>query len=160
AASCLHPHATSCFRMPHSNPFSLGRDAPQLAAGTASATGESGIPWFRVPSVDGGSLWRVANSAWRETRPAGRWAFWRRVGVQQTVMADFFRGEGSGDCALTTRVRHYLQGGIVRAICNTRFKAVKEVNTPRIRILVAEDHPIVADGIIAVLAKAKDMEVV
>src|SRR5262249_46312219 len=30
----------------------------------------------------------------------------------------------------------------------------------RIRILVAEDHPVVADGIRAVLAKAKDMVVV
>jgi two-component system NarL family response regulator len=37
---------------------------------------------------------------------------------------------------------------------------VKDTNKPGIRILVAEDHPIVMDGILAVLAKAKDMEVV
>jgi len=37
---------------------------------------------------------------------------------------------------------------------------VEEVNKPRIRVLVAEDHPIVADGIVAILAKAKDMVVV
>jgi len=36
---------------------------------------------------------------------------------------------------------------------------VKESDQPVIRILVAEDHPIVADGILAVLAKAKDMVV-
>ncbi len=37
---------------------------------------------------------------------------------------------------------------------------MEEVNKPRIRVLVAEDHPIVADGIVAILAKAKDMVVV
>jgi len=31
---------------------------------------------------------------------------------------------------------------------------------PGIRVLVAEDHPVVADGIVAVLSQAKDMEVV
>ena len=36
---------------------------------------------------------------------------------------------------------------------------VKEPDELGIRILVAEDHPIVADGILAVLAKAKDMVV-
>lgn len=49
---------------------------------------------------------------------------------------------------------------IVRARSNIRFKLVKEPNEPRIRIVVAEDHPVVADGIMAVLAKAKDMVVV
>lgn len=34
------------------------------------------------------------------------------------------------------------------------------MNQPLIRVLVAEDHPIVADGIVAILAKAKDMQVV
>ncbi len=34
------------------------------------------------------------------------------------------------------------------------------MNKSGIRILVAEDHPVVADGILAVLAKAKDMVVV
>ena len=34
------------------------------------------------------------------------------------------------------------------------------MNTPRIRVLVAEDHPIVADGIAAILASAKDIVVV
>jgi len=53
-----------------------------------------------------------------------------------------------------------LEGGIVEACCNTRFKVVKEMNEPAIRILIAEDHPVVADGIMAVLAKAKDMMVV
>jgi DNA-binding NarL/FixJ family response regulator len=37
---------------------------------------------------------------------------------------------------------------------------VNEAGTQKIRILVAEDHPIVADGIIAILAKAKDMVLV
>ena len=37
---------------------------------------------------------------------------------------------------------------------------MKETNDPGITIVVAEDHPVVADGIIAVLAKAKDMVVV
>lgn len=31
---------------------------------------------------------------------------------------------------------------------------------PRIRVLIAEDHPIVADGIVAILTKAKEMVVV
>jgi len=53
-----------------------------------------------------------------------------------------------------------LQGGIVEARCDPRFKVVKETDKPAIRILVAEDHPVVADGILAVLAKAKDMVVV
>jgi two-component system NarL family response regulator len=53
-----------------------------------------------------------------------------------------------------------IQGGIVEAGCDTRFKRVKELNKPGIRVLVAEDHPIVADGIIAVLANAKDIVVV
>jgi two-component system NarL family response regulator len=37
---------------------------------------------------------------------------------------------------------------------------VTEVDKPAIRIVVAEDHPVVADGIVAVLARAKDMVVV
>jgi DNA-binding NarL/FixJ family response regulator len=37
---------------------------------------------------------------------------------------------------------------------------VKEINKPIIRVLVAEDHPVVADGILAVLAKAKDIVIV
>jgi two-component system, NarL family, response regulator len=37
---------------------------------------------------------------------------------------------------------------------------VKEADKPAIKILVAEDHPIVADGILAVLGKAKDIVVV
>jgi DNA-binding NarL/FixJ family response regulator len=37
---------------------------------------------------------------------------------------------------------------------------VDEIKKPRIRVLVAEDHPIVADGIVAILAKAKDIVVV
>jgi two-component system NarL family response regulator len=37
---------------------------------------------------------------------------------------------------------------------------VKAADKPDIRVLVAEDHPIVADGILAVLGKAKDMVVV
>lgn len=37
---------------------------------------------------------------------------------------------------------------------------VKETDKPGIRILVAEDHPIVADGILAVLGMAKDIVVV
>jgi two-component system NarL family response regulator len=37
---------------------------------------------------------------------------------------------------------------------------VEEKNKPAIRVLVAEDYPIVADGIVAVLAKAKDIVVV
>lgn len=37
---------------------------------------------------------------------------------------------------------------------------VKEADKPGIKILVAEDHPIVADGILAVLGKAKDIVVV
>src|SRR5262249_30685069 len=37
---------------------------------------------------------------------------------------------------------------------------VKELTQTAIRILIAEDHPVVADGIVAVLAKAKDMVVV
>jgi two-component system NarL family response regulator len=37
---------------------------------------------------------------------------------------------------------------------------VKEADKPGIKILVAEDHPIVADGIVAVLGKAKDIVVV
>src|SRR5215471_10720169 len=37
---------------------------------------------------------------------------------------------------------------------------VIDMNQPLIRVLVAEDHPIVADGIVAILAKAKDMQVV
>jgi DNA-binding NarL/FixJ family response regulator len=41
-----------------------------------------------------------------------------------------------------------------------RFKKVNELNQPAIRILIAEDHPVVADGIAAVLAKAKDMVIV
>jgi two-component system NarL family response regulator len=40
------------------------------------------------------------------------------------------------------------------------FKVVKEFDKTDIRILVAEDHPVVADGILAVLGKAKDMVVV
>ena len=53
-----------------------------------------------------------------------------------------------------------LQGGIVEVDANTRFKVVTEVDKPGIRIVVAEDHPVVADGIVAVLARAKDMVVV
>jgi two-component system NarL family response regulator len=37
---------------------------------------------------------------------------------------------------------------------------VKKAHKPGIKILVAEDHPIVADGILAVLGKAKDIVVV
>jgi two-component system NarL family response regulator len=37
---------------------------------------------------------------------------------------------------------------------------VKAADKPDIRVLVAEDHPIVADGILAVLGKAKDIVVV
>jgi two-component system NarL family response regulator len=37
---------------------------------------------------------------------------------------------------------------------------VTEVDKPRIRILIAEDYPVVADGIMAVLSRAKDMVVV
>jgi len=37
---------------------------------------------------------------------------------------------------------------------------VKKIAEPAIRILLAEDHPVVADGIVAVLAKAKDITVV
>jgi two-component system NarL family response regulator len=40
------------------------------------------------------------------------------------------------------------------------LKVVKEADKPGIKILVAEDHPIVADGILAVLGKAKDIVVV
>jgi two-component system NarL family response regulator len=36
---------------------------------------------------------------------------------------------------------------------------VKEADKPAIKVLVAEDHPIVADGILAVLGKAKDIVV-
>jgi DNA-binding NarL/FixJ family response regulator len=54
----------------------------------------------------------------------------------------------------------YLQGGIVEGAGNIRFKAAKEMNKPAIRIVVAEDHPIVADGIVEVLKRAKDMLVV
>jgi DNA-binding NarL/FixJ family response regulator len=36
---------------------------------------------------------------------------------------------------------------------------VKAEDTPAIRIVVAEDHPVVADGIVAVLARARDMVV-
>lgn len=49
---------------------------------------------------------------------------------------------------------------IVRAPGSARFKVVKEPNEPGITIVVAEDHPVVADGIMTVLAKAKDMVVV
>src|SRR5437016_1220260 len=41
-----------------------------------------------------------------------------------------------------------------------RFRVVKEINKPPIRVLIAEDHPIVADGIVAILANARDMLVV
>jgi two-component system NarL family response regulator len=37
---------------------------------------------------------------------------------------------------------------------------VIEVNRAAIKIVVAEDHPVVADGIVAVLAKAKDIVIV
>ena len=37
---------------------------------------------------------------------------------------------------------------------------VKEADKPVIKLLIAEDHPIVADGILAVLGKAKDIVVV
>ena len=37
---------------------------------------------------------------------------------------------------------------------------MKEADKPGIKILVAEDHPIVADGILAVLGRAKDIVVV
>jgi two-component system NarL family response regulator len=37
---------------------------------------------------------------------------------------------------------------------------VKEVEGPRIRILVAEDHPVVSDGIVAILSTAKDIVVI
>jgi two-component system NarL family response regulator len=37
---------------------------------------------------------------------------------------------------------------------------VKETKEPRIRVLIAEDSPIVADGIVAILAKAEDVVVV
>jgi len=37
---------------------------------------------------------------------------------------------------------------------------VDEVTKPRISVLVAEDHPIVADGIVAILARARDIMVV
>jgi len=53
-----------------------------------------------------------------------------------------------------------LQGGIVADGCDTTFKAVTEMNRAGIRIVVAEDHPVVADGITAVLAKAKDIVIV
>src|SRR5262249_2664555 len=43
---------------------------------------------------------------------------------------------------------------------NIKFKAAKEMTKSGITVLVAEDHPIVADGIVAILAKAKDMIVV
>jgi DNA-binding NarL/FixJ family response regulator len=52
-----------------------------------------------------------------------------------------------------------LQRGIVEAGCNIKFKTVDEVTKSRIRVLVVEDHPIVADGIVAILAKANDMVV-
>jgi hypothetical protein len=50
--------------------------------------------------------------------------------------------------------------GLLNAGFNTRCKLVKEMGKPVIRVLVAEDHPVVADGIMAVLAKAKDIVVV
>jgi DNA-binding NarL/FixJ family response regulator len=53
-----------------------------------------------------------------------------------------------------------LQGGIVEPGCNTRLRVVNELKQPAIRILVAEDHPVVADGIAAVLELAKDMTIV
>jgi two-component system NarL family response regulator len=53
-----------------------------------------------------------------------------------------------------------LQGGIVETGVHSRFRVETEMNQPAIRILVAEDHPVVADGILAVLATAKDMVVV
>jgi two-component system NarL family response regulator len=53
-----------------------------------------------------------------------------------------------------------IQGGIVETGYDTRFTGVKEMNKPGIRVLVAEDHPIVADGIIAILAQANDIVVV
>jgi len=56
--------------------------------------------------------------------------------------------------------RASLQRVIVVGGCNIRFKTVDQVTKPRIRVLIAEDHPIVADGIVAILAKAKDMVVV
>jgi two-component system, NarL family, response regulator len=37
---------------------------------------------------------------------------------------------------------------------------VEEIKVPGIRVLIAEDHPIVADGILAILAEAKDVVVV
>ena len=37
---------------------------------------------------------------------------------------------------------------------------VKEADKPCIKLLIAEDHPVVADGILAVLGKAKDIVVV
>jgi DNA-binding NarL/FixJ family response regulator len=37
---------------------------------------------------------------------------------------------------------------------------VQEINKPPIRVLIAEDHPIAADGIVAILANVKDMLVI
>lgn len=52
-----------------------------------------------------------------------------------------------------------LQGAIVECGCNIRFQVVN-VSKPGIRVLIAEDHPIVADGIVDLLRSAKDIKIV
>src|SRR5215831_15041053 len=63
-------------------------------------------------------------------------------------------------CSLATISPASLRGAIVDCGWLLRFRMVTDMNKPPIRVLVAEDHPIVADGIVAILAKAKDMLIV
>ena len=49
---------------------------------------------------------------------------------------------------------------MVQAAWEARFKEVKETKPAKIKVLVAEDHPVVADGIAAILSTAKDIVLV
>ena len=48
----------------------------------------------------------------------------------------------------------------VGAVYDFKFRWVKDITGPAIRILVAEDHPVVSDGIVAILSEAKDIVIV
>ncbi len=50
--------------------------------------------------------------------------------------------------------------GLLDPVRDVRVRRVNEIKQPIIRVLVAEDYPVVADGIVAVLTRANDIVVV
>jgi DNA-binding NarL/FixJ family response regulator len=115
------------------------RNATRTIAGTASR-------WLRLPEPSSSQAWQVpalrdAGTACGAAAPAGGTASGLR--------------RGPVDLLLAFRVRP----AIMRQPTIPRIAGGPDVMSERIRILLADDHPVVLDGLAAVLGTQPDFEV-